>query len=116
MAGACSAGDQGDQPLSPTPAYTGRATIRTIEATTQMHLKGVAIGVGNIWEEEYTPVGGTPLYGLTAALFLSVERDASQSRHLRVHAGQDVNVPGYRLHVVSVEPTRIQLEVIEVTE
>jgi hypothetical protein len=80
-----------------------------------MHLKGVAIGVGNIWEEEYTPVGETPRSGLTAGLFISVEGDASQNRHLRVYPGQEVHVPGYRLHVVSVEPKQIQLDVIEVT-
>jgi hypothetical protein len=96
-----------------TPTYAGPGTLRTIEAGTQMHLDGVALGVGNIWDEEYAPNGDPPRRGLTAGLFISVEGDAAQNRTVRVHPGQDVEVPGYRLHVTSVEPRQIQLAVID---
>jgi len=116
MVAACADSSQAAQGGSAPPTFAGAGTIRTIEATTQMHLKGVAVGVGNIWEEDYVPEGGTPQRGLTAALFISVARNASESRKLRVHSGQIVDVPGYRFHVVSVEPTRIQIRVVEVTQ
>ncbi|MPZ50660.1 MAG: hypothetical protein GEU75_15410 [Dehalococcoidia bacterium] len=98
------------------PTYTGPGTLHAIEATTQLHLEGVAIGVGNIWEEEYTPAGENSRRGLTAGLFISVEKDASQNRNLRVHSGQEVIIPGYRLQVISVEPQRMNLAVVEVAE
>jgi hypothetical protein len=115
MVAACS--DSHAEPAGKAPSPSAAAdTIRTIEATTQMHLKGVGIGVGNIWEEEFVPAGGDRQRGLTAGLFISVEQNASESRKLRVHAGQVVNIPGYRLHVVRVEPTRIRIQVVEVTQ
>jgi hypothetical protein len=92
------------------------STLYTIEETTQIHLNGVAIGVGNIWEEDYTPPGGGSTRGLTAGLFISVKEDPSQNRTLRVHPGQEVTVPGYRLQVVSVESREIRLAVVEVPE
>jgi hypothetical protein len=97
---------------TPIPAIEG-ATVYTIEATTQLHLRGVAIGVGNIWEEQYIPEGGTSMTGLTAGLFLTVQNDASQSRTLRVHPGTDIVVANYRLQVLSVETRGIQLAVFE---
>lgn len=112
-AGACSDGKT-RQSLLPTPTSTTSSAVQIIETNTQMHLKGVALGVGNIWEEMYLLADGAERHGLTAALFISVENDRSQSWNLRVHSGQDLNVPGYRLHIVLVEKTRIQLEISEV--
>lgn len=117
---ACSDSDseQGTEPIanSPVPTYIGPGALHTIEETTQLHLKGVGIGVGNIWEEEYTPTGGVPSRGLTAMLFISVEADPSQNLRQRVHPGQELTVPGYRLQVLSVEERRIHLAVVEVPE
>jgi hypothetical protein len=108
--------DAGSSSQVPSVASSGSAAagsdgIRIIEASTQMHLDGVGVGVGNIWVAEYTPAGGTLTTGLTAALFISIEADASKNRTERVGAGQDVGLPGYHLHIVAVEPTRIQVEV-----
>jgi hypothetical protein len=109
---ACSGGDIKQTPLQ-TPGSSTSSDVEIIETNTQMHLKGVALGVGNIREEMYLLADGAQRHGLTAALFISVENDSSQNRTLRVHSGQDLAVPGYRLHVVLVEKTRIQLKVAE---
>ncbi|MFN2420279.1 MAG: hypothetical protein ABR527_02705 [Gemmatimonadota bacterium] len=111
---ACSDPTPGNEAVTIESADDG--TLYTIEETTQIHLNGVAIGVGNIWEEDYTPIGGGSTRGLTAGLFISVKEDPSQSRTLRVHPGQEVTVPGHRLQVVSVEPREIRLAVVEVPE
>ena len=97
----------------PSGASSPGRDIRIIEASTQLQLDGVAIGVGNIFEEPYAPPGGTPTVGLTAALFVTVKSDTSQNRTERVGAGQEVDVPGYRLRIISVEAGRIQVEVVE---
>jgi hypothetical protein len=101
---------------SQSPTQSMPATARTIEATTQMHLVGVAVGVGNIREEAYTSADGVSHTGLTAAIAITVEDDPSLNQNIRVHPGQDVDVPGYRLHVIAVEPTEIVLDVMEVIE
>jgi FtsP/CotA-like multicopper oxidase with cupredoxin domain len=101
---------------SQSPTESMPATARTIEATTQMHLDGVAVGVGNIREETYTSADGSSQTGLTAAITITVENDASLNQQIRVHPGQDVDVPGYRLHVIAVVSTEIVLDVIEVVE
>jgi len=111
LTGGCS--DGASRGADPTPTYTGPGEIRSIESSAQMHLVGVAVGVGNIWEEEYETADGTPRRGLTAGLFITVEDDASESRKLRVHPGLEVNVPGYRLRVLSVRETRVELALIE---
>jgi len=111
LAGGCSDGNS--RGADPTPTYTGPGEIRSIEASAQMHLVGVAVGVGNIWEEEYETADGTPRRGLTAGLFITVEDDASESRKLRVHPGLEVDVPGYRIRVLSVHESRIELALIE---
>jgi hypothetical protein len=119
LAAACS--DREQVAYGPTPtvanaagAYQGPGTVQRIVSGTQMHLDGVAIGVGNIWDEQYTTQDGTPKQGRTAAVFIAVEEDASQSRTLRVYPGLEVDAPGYRLHVVSVEDTSVQIAVIQV--
>jgi hypothetical protein len=104
------------QERSPTPTYDGPGTHYSIQATTQLHLEGVALGVGNIWEEEYTPEGQEPQRGLTALLFISVQNDSSQNRQVRVHPGQELDVPGYHLQVLAVEERYVHLAVVEVTE
>lgn len=119
---ACADSDSDDDPanvIDPTPTtdaiptYTGPGELRTIQAGTQLHLDGVDIGTGNIWEEEYTPVSGQVTRGLTALLAVTVEQDPAQNQNLRVHPGQEVEVPGYRLQVVAIDAERIHLAVIE---
>jgi len=112
LAGGCLP-DGNSRSDDPTPTYTGPGEIRSIESSAQMHLVGVAVGVGNIWEEEYQTADGTSRRGLTAGLSISVEDDASESRKLRVHPGLEVNIPGYRLRVLSVQESRIELALIE---
>ena len=111
VSGAC-APDDADHEATPTStSYAGPGELRTIASGTQMHLDGVAIGVGNIWDEEYVPTGGTPVVGLTALLFISPTDETIANSTVRVHPGQEVDVPGYRLHVVSVEPGLVRLAV-----
>ena len=59
-------------------AASGSARVETIESSTQLHLDGVGVGVGNIREEDYTPADGTPVRGLTAGVFITVEADTSR--------------------------------------
>src|SRR5687768_14121125 len=82
MGVACSDATPGNETVTIEPAED--STLYTIEETTQIHLNGVAIGVGNIWEEDYTPPSGGSTRGLTAGLFISVKEDPSQNRTLRV--------------------------------
>lgn len=111
----CSDGDPSNRGGTPTPAptYTGPGEVQSIESNTQMHLEGVAVGAGNFWEEKYSTPDGTQKRGLTGALFITVEDDDSQSRNLRVHPGSEVEVPGYRFHVLSVKESSIEIAVID---
>lgn len=95
----------------PTPTTGAEAETVTVETGTQITLGDVRIGVGNIWEEEYTPEGGTPRRGLTAGLWISVRNDPAQDRHVRVHPGQSVLVPGYQLVILAVERRSIRMRV-----
>jgi hypothetical protein len=95
----------------------GEGKRHTIATNTQMHLDGAAIGVGNIWEEEYTPAGESlPRRGLTAALFITVKDDTSKNVQRRFHPGEEVSVPGYRVRVVSVDEKSVELEIVDVKE
>ncbi len=111
MAGLLLAACAGSSP--PSPSASLPETVRTIESSTQMHLDGVGVGVGNIHEEAYTSADGTSHTGLTAGVFITVEDDTSLNQNIRVHPGQELEVPGYRLHVVAVEPDAILVDVIE---
>jgi hypothetical protein len=95
------------------PTYEGPGELRSVQAGTQMHLRGVAIGVGNIWEEDYVTAAGESRTGLTAGLFITVQADPGQNRFVRVHPGQDVAVPGYLLRTLAVESRVVHLAVIE---
>ena len=97
-------------PGSASPTGAGVETV-TVESNTQITLGDVRIGVGNFREEEYTPEGGTPRRGLTAGLWISVRDNPTQDRNVRVHPGQTVMVPGYRLVIVAVERRAIRMEV-----
>lgn len=120
MAAACSDSGSDDPPAMPTfpeqrptPTYEGPGEQYTIQSTTQLHLDGVGIGTGNIWEEEYTPAGGTPQRGLTAMLAISVESDPTYSQTLRVHPGLELDIPGYHLQVLAVDEGYVHLAVTE---
>jgi hypothetical protein len=68
-------------------------------------------GAGLYSEDEYTPPGEAPRRGLTAGLWLSYREEPSQNRHLRVYPGQEIVVPGYRLHIIAVEPRIVRLAI-----
>lgn len=114
----CSEGEPTSQAVTPTPAaaYTGPGSVRTIMDGTQMHLEGVGVGVGNIWEDEYVTADGTRNRGPTAGLFISLEEEPSKNRHLRVHDGFEVDVPGYRLHIVAIGESGVDIAVINLPE
>jgi hypothetical protein len=90
------------------PSSTTRETL-TIATNTQAHREGLRIAVGNIWEESYTPEGGTTRTGLTAMLEMGVPQDASRRQRVRVHPGQTMRVFGYMIEVLSVERSGVQL-------
>ena len=111
------AGPSGGSPVRSSGASVAAASesarVEIIESSTQLHLDGVGVGVGNIREEEYTPSDGTPVRGLTAGVFISVEADTSQNQTLRAFPELEIEVPGYRLRVLTVEAASMQLEVID---
>lgn len=65
-----------------------------VETTTCRLSSQVRLGVGNIWEEEER--------GATAGLWLIPSPSTGTQAAIRVAAGQQVDVPGYRLTVVEV--------------
>lgn len=67
-----------------------------IKETTVGSLDGVDVGVGNIWEREYTLPDGTSRSGPTAQLFIESER-------LIVGKGSAIAVGESRWEVVDVE-------------
>ncbi|HVE87007.1 MAG TPA: hypothetical protein VND93_29325 [Myxococcales bacterium] len=75
----------------------------TIEETTTATLSAaVRVGCGNFWEETYQE-GGKEQTGHTAGLWV-MKQGAAASDHVRVHAGQVLQVPGYKLKVLEVTP------------
>jgi hypothetical protein len=114
----CSEGEPPGQAATPTPAasYTGPGSVRAIMDGTQMHLEGVGVGVGNIWEDEYVTAAGARNRGPTAGLFIAIEGDPSKNRHLRVYDGFEVDVPGYRLHIVAIRESGVEIAVIKLPE
>jgi hypothetical protein len=87
--------------------------VRVLESNTQMQLDGVAIGAGNFWEEDYFQSDGTRQKGLTAALFITVTGDPAKNQNLRVHPGEELDLPGYHITVVAVEARRAALQIDE---
>src|SRR5262245_13068825 len=79
---ACSAGNQ-PQPTV-TPSYTGPGVLERIASGTQLHLRGLAVGAGNFWTDDYVDSDGAPKRGPTAALFISVLDDPSRNQTFRV--------------------------------
>jgi len=85
-------------------------TTTMIAKNTQGTFGDVRIGVGNIWEEQYTE-GGRTTNGLTAGLWIFIRNHSDQNQRVRVHPGQIVDVPGQcRIRVVSVEQAGVRLE------
>ena len=108
LAAGCSSGDEKRRPTA-----TLAATVRSVESGTQMQIGDVRIGVANIWQEDYRTADGTAKRGLTAALFISVKDQPSMTRSVRVHPGQELDVPGYRLKIAGVEANSVHLDVNE---
>ncbi|MGH2584956.1 MAG: hypothetical protein ACRDJE_08585 [Dehalococcoidia bacterium] len=99
-------------PREPTASATDpSAQLITIERNTQATIGDIRIGAGNFHEEGYTSDDGVPRTGMTAGLWIYVRNDSSKDRHVRVHAGQILSVPGYRLEVVTVDRTAVRLAV-----
>jgi hypothetical protein len=98
---------------SPVNATQLAENVRVLESNTQMQLDGVAIGAGNIWEEDYFQSDGTKQKGLTAALFITVTGDPAKNQNLRVHPGQELDLPGYHITVVSIEGKNMSLKLDE---
>lgn len=67
-----------------------------IHENAQTTLSGVTVGVGNVWEREYTPAGGAPTRGTTAMLFLGDSR-------VIVGAGSFVELEGSTWRVLAVD-------------
>lgn len=67
-----------------------------IHENAQTTLSGATVGVGNVWEREYTPAGGAPVRGTTAMLFLGDTR-------IVVGAGSFVELGGSTWRVLAVD-------------
>jgi hypothetical protein len=93
------------------PGRTAADDVLSIESNTQAHVGQLAIGAGNFWEDEYTPPGEAPRRGLTAGIWLTYRDDPAQNRHLRVHPGQEIVVPGYHLRVISIESRIVRVAI-----
>lgn len=70
------------------------------ETTTQTLSPALRLGAGNIWEETYQE-NGAQKTGQTAGLWV-LRTDAKTQEHLRVHPGQSLSVPGFKLKVLEV--------------
>lgn len=112
-----------DAPVAPTPGPTNGGVMTTPTASGEGAAEFIAdtaqaqfgtalrIGVGNIWEEEYTAADGTTATGLTAGLWLFVRDQPALDRHVRVHAGQLVELAGHQIAVVAVAEEGVTLRV-----
>ncbi len=99
----------GAQP-GPAGAATAQEQVITIVTTTQGQIgDSIRIGVGNIWEEDFTPEGGAARRELRAGLWITVRDAPASSQHVRAHAGQELAVAGYRLRVLEVDRCGVRL-------
>jgi hypothetical protein len=74
----------------------------TITETTITEVAGLRVGVGNVWEADFTGPDGQTTRGPTA--MVSFADEAGQDLHReRVHAGSELVVAGrrYRIEAVS---------------
>lgn len=101
---------------SPVNATQLAENVRVLESNTQMQLDGVAIGAGNFWEEDYFQSDGTRQKGLTAALFITVTGDPAKNQNLRVHPGEELDLPGYHITVVSIKGKNVSLKLDEAVQ
>lgn len=104
----------GADPTPTTTATTGSAGARnmkplTIESNTQATIGDVRIGVGNIWEEDYTDEAGAKKKGLTAMLQIFVKDDSAKNATKRVHPGQKLTASRFEVEVASVEENAVHL-------
>jgi hypothetical protein len=95
--------DAPDQPL-PTGPGTNIAT------NTQARFGELNVGVGNIWESEYTTADGATRRGLTAGLWLHFD-GGGQNSAMRVHPGQRITGHGYEIDVLAVEEDAVRIMV-----
>lgn len=88
-----------------------------LEANVQLTVGDLRIGVGNIWEENYTDSSGNGKKGLTAALWLFYRTDQSLDVTPRVHAGQEIIIGRYAIKIIDVVRDRdggfVRLQVYE---
>ncbi len=77
--------------------------MEEIEETTVHWLSGVRVGVGNIWDRDYTLPDGSPRYGPTAEVFILLY---DQNPAIVVGVGSEIAVGGERWRVVRVEPAQ----------
>jgi hypothetical protein len=97
---------------SATPSASGSSvsTKAIIETNTQGTFGDVRIGVGNIWEEEYTDDAGKKQKGLTAGLWV-FEKDPPKDFKLRAHPGKKFTASKSTFEVVRVTQTSVELEI-----
>jgi hypothetical protein len=73
----------------------------TLRKNTPTRVGKAMIAAGNIWEEEG---------GLTAQLWIH-DPDPAMRRNVRVHPGQELEVSGARLRVVSIDRPGVEVDV-----
>ncbi len=73
----------------------------TLTETTIDTILGLRVGVGSLWDADWTNADGTPGHGPTAMVAIADEAGASLFRK-RLHAGEAFVVEGREFRVVEV--------------
>ncbi len=73
----------------------------TITETTMADFAGLRLGVGNVWEAEFTGADGKPTRGPTAMLSFAAS-DGGDLHRERVHVGSHVTVSGQTFEIRKV--------------
>lgn len=100
---------------APVPEGDKVAAEVTITETTVADLAGLRLGVGNVWDDDFTGPDGRPTRGPTAMLAISDEAGKTLHRE-RVHAGSEVSAGGHRFRIQSVHAPENGLGSVTVAE
>ena len=102
---ACAARDSAERAPTASPETASMPTAplarTTLTETTIDTILGLRVGVGSLWDADWTNPDGTPGHGPTAMVAVADEAGASLFRK-RLHAGEAFVVEGREFRVVEV--------------
>lgn len=78
-------------------------THEYIVENTQGEVEKLRIGVGNIWEEEYTSDEGESKKEMTAGLWVFYRNQKSLDKQITVYIGKSFDVGEYRIKVINIK-------------